>query len=83
MFAVNYSMFREHMEECIDRVSDGFETMIITRKNSNMVVMSEDSYNSLMETVYLLENKENHTHLMKSLDQYKNEKISQHELTED
>lgn len=83
MFAVNYSTLRDHMKECFDRVSDGFETMIVTRKNSNMVVMSEDSYNSLMETVYLLGNKENHTHLMKSLDQYKNGKISQHELTED
>lgn len=67
MFAVNYSTLRDNMKECFDRVSDGFETMVVTRKNSNMVIMSEDSYNSLMETVYLLGNKENHEHLMKSL----------------
>lgn len=59
MFAVNYSTLRDNMKECFDRVSDGFETMVVTRKNSNMVIMSEDSYNSLMETVYLLGNKEN------------------------
>ena len=53
MFAVNYSTLRDNMKECFDRVSDGFETMVVTRKNSNMVIMSEDSYNSLMETVYL------------------------------
>ena len=52
MFAVNYSTLRENMKECFDRVADGFETMIVTRKKTNMVVMSENSYNSLMETVY-------------------------------
>ena len=83
MFAVNYSTLRDIMKECLDRVSDVFETIVVTRKNSNMVIMSEDSYNSLMETVYLLGNKENHEHLMKSLAQYKNGKISTHELTKD
>ena len=32
MFAVNYSTLRENMKECFDRVADGFETMIVTRK---------------------------------------------------
>ena len=80
MFAVNYSTLRENMKECFDRVADGFETMIVTRKKTNMVVMSENSYNSLMETVYLLGNKENHDHLMKSLEQYRNGGTSIHEI---
>lgn len=39
MFAVNYSTLRDNMKECFDRVSDGFETMVVTRKNSNMVIV--------------------------------------------
>ena len=83
MFAVNYSTLRDTMKEYFDQVADGFETMIVTRKKSNMVIMSEDSYNSLLETVYLLGNKENSEHLMKSISQYRYGKASVHELTED
>ncbi len=83
MFAVNYSTLRDNMKECFDRISDGFETMIVTRKNMNMVVMSEESYNGLMETVYLLKNKHNHEHLMKSIDEYRKGQTTAHELSED
>ena len=82
MFAVNYSTLRDNMRDCFDRVADGFETMIVTRKNSNMVVMSEESYNSLMETVYLLGNKNNHDHLMHSVEQHKSGRTTEHHLTE-
>lgn len=83
MFAVNYSTLRDNMRDCFDRVADGFETMIVTRKKSNMVVMSEESYNSLMETVYLLGNKNNHDHIMRSVEQHKNGSVTVRHLTED
>ncbi len=81
MFAVNYSTLRDNMRDCFDRVADGFETMIVTRKSANMVVMSEESYNSLMETVYLLGNKHNHEHLMRSVEQHKHGAVHEHGLT--
>lgn len=82
MFAVNYSTLRDNMKEYFDRISEGFETMIVTRKNMNMVVMSEASYNSLIETIYLLKDKHNYDHLMKSINEYRKGKTAAHELLE-
>ena len=83
MIAVNYTTLRDNMKDCFDKISDSCETMIVTRKSSNMVIMSEDSYNSLMETIYLLGNKANYSHLMKSVAQYRSGQVSQHDITED
>ena len=83
MIAVNYTTLRDNMKDCFDRVADSCETMIVTRKTSNMVIMSEDSYNSLMETLYLLGNKTNYEHLMKSVAQYRAGQTSSHDITED
>lgn len=83
MLAVNYSTLRDNMKEYFDKITDSFETLIVTRKNSNMVIMSEASYNSLMETLHLLGNRENYDHLMKSVAEYKKGAVSMHEITED
>lgn len=83
MIAVNYTTLRDNMKDCFDKVADSCETMIVTRKTSNMVIMSEDSYNSLMETLYLLGNKANYNHLMKSVAQYRAGQTSLHDITED
>ena len=50
MLAVNYTNLRENMKNYMDKVTDDYETMIVTRKNNrNVVMMSEESYNNLME----------------------------------
>ena len=82
MLAVNYTTLRDNMKECFDRIADSFETMIVTRKSDNMVIMSEESYNSLMETLYLMDDKANYNHLMKSVAQYKAGKTTKHDITE-
>ena len=83
MLAVNYLTLRDNMKEYFDKITDSFETLIVTRKNSNMVIMSEASYNSLMETLHLLGNRENYDHLMKSVAEYKKGAVSEHDITED
>ena len=58
MLAVNYTNLRENMKNYMDKVTDDYETMIVTRKNNrNVVMMSEESYNNLMENLYLMEAK--------------------------
>lgn len=67
MLAVNYTNLRENMKSYMDRVSDEYETMIITRKNNkNIVMLSEETYNNLLENAYIMGNKANYDWLMES-----------------
>ena len=50
MLAVNYTNFRENMKDYMDKATNDYETMIVTRKNNkNVVMISEETYNNLME----------------------------------
>ena len=56
MLAVNYTNLRDNMKHYMDQVTDDYETMIVTRKNNkNVVILSEETYNNLMENVYVME----------------------------
>jgi len=67
MVAVNYTTLRENMKTYMDQVTDNYETMIITRKdNKNLVMLSEETYNNLMENIYIMGNKANYDWLMES-----------------
>ena len=67
----------------LDKVTDDYETMIVTRKdNKNVVMISEESYNNLMENIYVMGNKENYDWLMKGKAQLENGQCSVHELVE-
>lgn len=57
MEAVTYSNARQNMARLMDEVIDNQEAKIITRRNSDSVVMiSLNEYNSLTESNYLLSN---------------------------
>lgn len=84
MFAVNYTTLRENMKNCLDRVSDNYETMIVTRKeNKNVVVISEDAYNNMMENMHVMGTKENYDWLMESKAQLENGAYAMHHLIEE
>ena len=54
-----------------DKVTDDFETLLITRKeNKNVVVLSEETYNNMLENMYLMSEKANYDRLMESENQY-------------
>ena len=41
----------------MDKVSDDFETLIVTHKeNKNIVMISEETYNNMIENMYLMGN---------------------------
>ena len=83
MLAVNYTNLRENMKMYMDKVTDDYETMIVTRKNNkNVVMISEESYNNLMENIYVLGNKANSDWLMKGKAQIENGQFAVHELFE-
>jgi len=76
MLAVNYSTYRNHLKEFCDRVTDDSETVIITRKGEkNVVLMSLDEYNNIMENIKILKNPSCFVELFQSLQQLKQGKI--------
>ena len=83
MLAVNYTNLRDNMKHYMDQVTDDYETMIVTRKNNkNVVILSEETYNNLMENVYVMGNKANYDCLMESKAQLENGHCATHELIE-
>ena len=83
MLAVDDTNLCENMDDYMDKVIDDYETMIITRKNNrNVVMMSEESYNNLMENLYIIEDRANYDWLMESKAQLQAGKESIHELKE-
>lgn len=83
MLAVNYTNLRDNMKKYMDKVTDEYETMIVTRKdNKNVVMLSEEAYNNLMENVYIMGNKANYDWLMESKMQLENGEVSQQNLIE-
>ncbi len=81
MLAVNYTNLRENMKHYMDLVTDDYETMIVTRKdNKNVVMISEESYNNLIENVYVMGNKANYDWLMESKAQLENGNLHKHDL---
>ncbi|AEE95397.1 type II toxin-antitoxin system Phd/YefM family antitoxin [Mahella australiensis] len=67
MLAVNYSTIRNKLKDYCDKATDDNETIIITRKNEkNVVLMSLDEYNNLMENLFIMSNKKYYERLLES-----------------
>ena len=84
MIAMNCSQLRVNMKTYLDKVTDDFETLLIIRKgNRNVVVLSEKTYNNMLENMYLMSEKANYDWLMESKDQYESGKPKRHELIDE
>ena len=83
MLAVNYTNLRDNMKAYMDKVTDDYETIIVTRKdNKNVVMISEEAYNNLMENVHVMGNKFNYDWLMESKAQLEGGKVVVRDLIE-
>ena len=72
MRVINFSDARNQFKQVIDQVVADCDVTIISRRDSDdAVVMSLDTYNSIMETFHLLKTPANVKHLEKSLEQYR------------
>jgi len=81
MIAANFSEFRTGLKMYLDSVEDNNETLIIKRKSGKGTVMlSLDEYNSIMETMHLLNSKKNAARLYESIQQMKAGKTVQPKL---
>ncbi|MEQ8244853.1 type II toxin-antitoxin system prevent-host-death family antitoxin [Fulvivirga sp.] len=64
MLTTTLSDFRKDIKKYLDNVTDNFETLIINRgKDTGVVIMSLDEYNSLSATQHELSSKLNEQRL--------------------
>lgn len=54
MTNINVTNFRKDIYELLEQTIKFNESINITTKNENAIVISKENYNGLMETVYLL-----------------------------
>ncbi len=67
MLAVNYSSMRDNFKDYCDKVTDDYETVIVTRKNDkNVVMISLEEYNNMKENLYIMSNKKDYDRLVTS-----------------
>jgi len=81
MRIVNFSEARGHLKSVIDQVVDDADYTVIARRDApDAVLMSVDTFNSLMETVHLLRSPANAAHLARSIEQYHQGKVAEKDL---
>jgi len=81
MRAVSFNEARRRFKSMLDEVVDDADCTVITRSDcEDVVVMSLDHYNSLMETLHLLKSPANAAHLNRSIEQYKNAQVTEESL---
>ncbi len=70
MRVLNFSEARNSLKAVIDQVIEDADYTVIARRDApDAVIMSLDTFNSLMETVHLLKSPANAAHLARSITQ--------------
>ena len=83
MLHVSYSKLRANLAGFMDEVCDTHTPLLVTRQNARSVVMlSEQDYEGLMETVHLLRSPANAARLLESIRQADAGELSEHDVTE-
>jgi antitoxin YefM len=81
MRIVNFSEARNALKGILDQAVRDADFTVITRRDApDAVVMSLDTFNSLMETVHLLKTPANAAHLARSIKQYRGGKVAARDL---
>lgn len=84
MMAVNYSTLRENLKKYCDAANQDLEPIIVTRKSGgNVVLISENEYNNLLENLYVRSNPEYYKKLLHSIEELKSGKTVNAELTDE
>ena len=81
MTHVSYSELRNNLASYMDEVCDSRAPLVVTRQNARSVVlMSEDDYEGLMETLHLLKSPANAARLLRSIEDADQEKLKEREI---
>jgi len=83
MRVVNFSEARNNLKAVIDGVVEDADFAVISRRDApDAVLMSLDTFNSMMETLYLLKSPANAAHLARSIEQFHKGKAKEHKLAD-
>ena len=83
MRVINFSDARNSLKHVIDQVVEDADYAIIARRDApDAVVMSLDTFNSMMETVHLLKTPANVAHLAKSIGQLRKGQVRERKLAD-
>lgn len=81
MAHVSYTELRNNLSDLMDEVCDSRAPLLVTRQNARSVVMvSEDEYEGLMETVQLLRSPANTRRLLESITEANSGRLTAFEL---
>lgn len=84
MHVFTYTDARNNLKSVLDKVIDDADVAVITRKEGqHAVVMGQDHYDSLMETLYLLSSPNNAARLNNSIAQLRSSQTKPRDLIED
>lgn len=77
MMAVNYSTYGADMKTYMDAASDDHENVVVSRKGEgrNVVIISEDTFNNLIENAYIRADYLNYSWLIESKKQLEEGKV--------
>ncbi len=83
MRVINFSEARNALKQVIDQVVADADIAVIARRDApDAVVMSLDTYNSMMETVHLMKVPANAAHLARSIGQLRKGQVKARDLVE-
>lgn len=84
MEVINYSEFRKKLKVNLDKVSDNEEIVIVSRsQDKNVVLLSLKEYNSLNETIHLMNSEKNRNRINEALLEMQNGDFIKNNLIED
>lgn len=81
MRTVHFSDARNNLKAVIDQAIADHDAVLITRRDApNAVIMSQEQYDSWMETMHLLSSPANAARLMRSIQQHRAGMTEKHDL---
>lgn len=81
MRTIHFSDARSNLKAVMDQAIDDHDAVLITRRDApNVVIMSQEQYDSWMETMHLLSSPANAARLLRSIQQHRAGMAEKHDL---
>ncbi|SMP51102.1 Antitoxin component YafN of the YafNO toxin-antitoxin module, PHD/YefM family [Sphaerochaeta associata] len=81
MYTINATTFRKDLFNLIDKTIKFNEVLIISTKEGNAILLSEEEYNGLLATAEILSNRELYTKIREGLDEDLEACVAENEVT--